>query len=244
MLPWNKVRWRCGQAYCERRSFTESIDEISACSRTTLRLRAAIGSAIGVADRSVAEAAAAHAASRPTVHLAFMVRAEALQVEREPRAVLAIDETRRSKPRWEYCTQTQRWARGGSVGHRVRQPGRQPGPARAVLRAVPAPRSSIGCQSAPWRFGRLSNTSPSIPPRAAPRRSALHHCCQTRPWWSIPYRLVTSANGAGTKVRGRALRAPGNHRVGFLHGCLRHRSIYSKQKAWAHCPIHPETDAA
>jgi transposase len=32
----------------------------------------------------------------------------------------------------------------------------------------------------------------------------------------------------------QALRALGNHLVGILHGCLRHRSIYDEDKAWAH----------
>ena len=111
MVRWNKVRWRCGEDYCERGSFTEVIDQIPARSRTTLRLRAAIGSAIGDAARSVAEVADAHAVSWPTAHRAFVLHAEALLVEPEPTAVLGIDETRRSKPRWEYCTQTQRWVR-------------------------------------------------------------------------------------------------------------------------------------
>jgi len=30
------------------------------------------------------------------------------------------------------------------------------------------------------------------------------------------------------------LRALGNRLVGILHGCLRHRTLYSEHTAWAH----------
>ncbi|MCP4241290.1 MAG: ISL3 family transposase [bacterium] len=111
LVQWNKTRWRCGEDYCERGSFTEAIDQIPARSRTTLRLRTAIGSAIGDAARSVTEVADAHGVSWPTAHRAFVAHAEALLVEPELMPVLGIDETRRGKPRWQYCDNTARWVR-------------------------------------------------------------------------------------------------------------------------------------
>jgi transposase len=111
LLRWNKTRWRCGEDYCERDSFTESIEQVPARSRTTGRLRTQIGAAIGEAARSVAEVAAAHGVSWPTAHRALVEHAERLLSEPAPVHVLGIDETRRGKPRWEFCGQTHRWVR-------------------------------------------------------------------------------------------------------------------------------------
>jgi len=111
LVRWCKTRWRCRQASCGVGSFTESIPEVPPRARTTRRLCAQIGSAIGDAARSVSEVAAAHRVSWPTAHRAFIEQAEARLVEPEPVRVLGIDETRRGRPRWEYCSETQRWVR-------------------------------------------------------------------------------------------------------------------------------------
>jgi hypothetical protein len=42
----------------------------------------------------------------------------------------------------------------------------------------------------------------------------------------------------------QALRALGNRLVGILHGCLRHRTYYNENKAWAHRQAIPDTHAA
>ena len=60
VLGWNKIRWRCREDYCERASFTEAIAQVLTRARTTGRLRAQIGAAIGDAARSVTEVADAH----------------------------------------------------------------------------------------------------------------------------------------------------------------------------------------
>ena len=109
LLRWNKTRWRCREDYCPRGSFTEAITQVPARSRTTLRLRTAIGAAIGDAARSVAEVAAAHGVSWPTAHRAFVAHADARLAEPAPTAMIGIDETRRGKPRWQYCAG--RWVR-------------------------------------------------------------------------------------------------------------------------------------
>ena len=118
LVRWCKTRWRCQQASCEVGSFTESIPEVPPRARTTRRLRAQIGSAIGDAARSVSEVAAAHRVSWPTAHRAFIEHAEARLVEPEPVRVLGIDETRRGRPRWEYCIERSGgcgWIRGTPV---------------------------------------------------------------------------------------------------------------------------------
>ncbi|MDZ7883399.1 MAG: ISL3 family transposase [Mycobacterium sp.] len=111
IVRWNKTRWRCREDYCERASFTEAIPQVPARARTTGRLRAAIGAAIGEAARSVSEVAAAHAVSWPTAHRAFVAHADALLGEPEPIRVLGIDETRWGKPRWIYDPEASRWLR-------------------------------------------------------------------------------------------------------------------------------------
>jgi transposase len=111
LVRWNKTRWRCGEDYCERTSFTEAIAQIPARARTTTRLRTAVGSAVGEAARSVTEVAGAHGVSWPTAHRAFVAHADEQLKEPEPTAVLGVDETRRGKPRWERCAQTDRWVR-------------------------------------------------------------------------------------------------------------------------------------
>jgi transposase len=99
IVRWNKTRWRCREDYCERSSFTETIAQVPARARTTQRLRAQIGAAVGDAARSVTEVAAADGVSWPTAPRAFVAHAEAVLTEPEPTRVLGIDETRRGKPR-------------------------------------------------------------------------------------------------------------------------------------------------
>ena len=110
-VRWNKIRWRCREDYCERASFTEAIAQVPARARTTGRLRAQIGSAIGDAARSVTEVADAHGVSWPTAHRAFVDHADAALPEPAPTRVLGIDETRRGKPRWAYDQDERRWVR-------------------------------------------------------------------------------------------------------------------------------------
>ena len=111
LVRWHKTRWRCREHYCERGSFAEAIVQVPARSRTTVRLRTAIGAAIGDAARSVSEVAEGHGVSWPTAHRAFVAHAEALLAEPQPTPLLGIDETRRGKPRWQRCTETGRWVR-------------------------------------------------------------------------------------------------------------------------------------
>jgi transposase len=124
VVRWNKVRWRCREDCCERKSFTEAIAQVPARARSTVRLRVQMAKAVGEAARSVAEVAQAHAVSWSTAHRAFVAHAETVLTEPAPTAVLGIDETRRGKPRWQRCAKTGRWARGRPVGHRFCRPGR------------------------------------------------------------------------------------------------------------------------
>jgi Transposase IS116/IS110/IS902 family len=47
-------------------------------------------------------------------------------------------------------------------------------------------------------------------------------------------RAFYDAHRAAGDTHHQSLRALGNRLVGILHGCLRHRSLYDENKAWAH----------
>ena len=110
-LVWHKRRWRCVEATCARKSFTETIAEIPSRARTTGRLRRAIAVAVGDACRSVAEVAGSFGVSWPTAHAAVVEAAERAAAEPEPTPVLGIDETRRGRVRWRLSDEHKRWVR-------------------------------------------------------------------------------------------------------------------------------------
>jgi len=57
-------------------------------------------------------------------------------------------------------------------------------------------------------------------------------------------RLFYDQRRAAGDLHHQALRALGNRLVGILHGCLRHRTHYNENKAWAHRQHVPDTHAA
>ena len=111
VLRWNKTRFRCRNATCQRASFTEAVAQVPPRRRTTTRLRTQIGRSIGDAARSVVEVASGAGVSWPTAHAAFITHAEALLGDPAPVAVLGIDETRRGRPRWTRDKVSGRWVR-------------------------------------------------------------------------------------------------------------------------------------
>lgn len=110
-IVWHKARWRCVEPACARLSFTESVAEVPAGSRTTGRLRRAVGVAVADACRSVAEVAAAYGLSWPTAHAAVIELAGRELTEPGPVLALGIDETRRGRPRWAQDAVSGRWVR-------------------------------------------------------------------------------------------------------------------------------------
>jgi len=98
-VRWRKAQYRCREARCPRKAFTESIAELPPGARVTGRLRRHAGAAVG-AGASVSGVAAGLPVSWPTVHSAFVDHAETLLAEPAPPVVLGIDETRRGRPRW------------------------------------------------------------------------------------------------------------------------------------------------
>jgi transposase len=109
-VRWRKRQYRCREAACPRKAFTESIAEIPARARLTGRLCRQLAGQVA-AGRSVAAVSAEYQVSWPVTHRQYAVHADALLTEPEPPAVLGIDETRRGTPKWIQDPVTGRWVR-------------------------------------------------------------------------------------------------------------------------------------
>jgi transposase len=107
---WRKRQYRCREAACPRKAFTESVAEIPAGARLTGRLcrQAARQVASG---RSVSSVAAELGMSWPVAHRHYVAHADGLLTEPGAPAVLGIDETRRGTPKWIQDTETGAWQR-------------------------------------------------------------------------------------------------------------------------------------
>ena len=70
-LVWTKRRWRCEQAECRRKSFTEAVPAVPPRKRLTQRLRASAGAAVADPGRTIVQAARDHEVSWPVVSAAF-----------------------------------------------------------------------------------------------------------------------------------------------------------------------------
>lgn len=110
-LVWDKRQFRCVHGRCPRRSFTEQVEQVLAGARVTAWCGAIMAAKVGDDNRSVAEVAAKHHASWPTMHRAVVAYAYKVVTEPEPVVVLGIDETHRGKPRWHRDPDPRRWVR-------------------------------------------------------------------------------------------------------------------------------------
>jgi transposase len=109
-VVWRKRQYRCREAACPRKAFTESVAEIPPRARLTGRLcrQAARQVASG---RSVSSVAAELGMSWPVAHRHYVAHADGLLTEPEPPAVLGMDETRRGTPKWVRDADSGRWVR-------------------------------------------------------------------------------------------------------------------------------------
>jgi transposase len=109
-VRWRKRQFRCQEAACARRAFTESIADIPARARLTGRLCRQLARQVS-SGRSVSSVAAQYRVSWPVTHRHYALHADALLTEPEPPVVLGIDETRRGKPKWIQDPVTGAWRR-------------------------------------------------------------------------------------------------------------------------------------
>jgi transposase len=106
-LRWVKVRRKCGNQQCLRKTFTEWVPSVPPRCRITARLREQAGHEVAGRGITPAEAARHAGISWPAAHDAFTARAGALLAEDPaPVAHLGIDEHRRGRARFAVDEQT------------------------------------------------------------------------------------------------------------------------------------------
>jgi transposase len=106
-LRWVKIRRKCGNRGCPRKTFTEWLPQVPPRCRLTARLREQ--AAVEIAERGITPAEAARHAgiTWPVAHDAFATAADpVLEQPPAPVAHLGIDEHRRGRPRWRRAEQT------------------------------------------------------------------------------------------------------------------------------------------
>jgi transposase len=116
-LRWVKVRRKCGNPACPRKTFTEQVPQLPPRCRITARLREQAGREVAERGITAAEAARHAGISWPAVHEAFAAAADPV-LEQAPAPVthLGIDEHRRGRARFaagpqagEYILLADRW---------------------------------------------------------------------------------------------------------------------------------------
>ena len=95
-----KRRFACGEALCDRGSFTETSAQLPARSRVTTRLKVKVAAAVSTTNRSVSEVAADHGIAWWTVHRILVKAAADVLGQAGPTAMIGIDETRARRVRW------------------------------------------------------------------------------------------------------------------------------------------------
>jgi transposase len=116
-LRWVKVRRKCGNGECPRKTFTEWVPQVPPRCRITARLREQAGAEVAERGITPAEAARHAGVSWPVAHEAFAAAADpVLDQPVAPVAHLGIDEHRRGRARFaadpqtgEYILLADRW---------------------------------------------------------------------------------------------------------------------------------------
>jgi len=116
-LRWVKVRRKCGNGECPRKTFTEWVPQVPPRCRITARLREQAGAEVAGRGITPAEAARHAGVSWPVAHEAFAAAADpVLDQPMAPVAHLGIDEHRRGRARFavdeqtgEYIVLADRW---------------------------------------------------------------------------------------------------------------------------------------
>lgn len=103
-VVWMKKRWKCAEALCSKKTFTEHTDQVPPRARLTARLRDAVLDAVAGEVRAIDRVAGQFGVSWPTVQRIVDQAAAALAAWRRtrPRLVrfLGIDEHRFRSVRW------------------------------------------------------------------------------------------------------------------------------------------------
>ena len=95
-----KRRFRCAEAACVRRSFTETSGQLPARSRLTTRLPKKISAAVSTTNRAMSEVGNDYGVAWWTVHRVLVAAAADVLGAAEPTTTIGIDETRARSVRW------------------------------------------------------------------------------------------------------------------------------------------------
>ena len=95
-----KRRFRCAEAACVRRSFTETSGQLPARSRLTTRLRTKISAAVSTTNRAMSEVGNDYGVAWWTVHRVLVAAAADVLGPAAPTTTIGIDETRARSVRW------------------------------------------------------------------------------------------------------------------------------------------------
>jgi transposase len=114
-LRWVKVRRKCGNPHCPRKTFTEWVPQLPPRCRITARLWDQAAHEVTERGITPAEAARHAGISWPSAHDAFAARADALLEDPAPVPHLGIDEHRRGRARFAVDEQNGPPARGRAV---------------------------------------------------------------------------------------------------------------------------------
>ncbi len=203
VVTWRKRRYRCPEAACARRVFTETSEQVPRRHRLTARLRDKLEMAASTSARSCADVAREYRVSDWSVHKALQDKAIGLLTEPPPVRRLGLDETRTRSVRW--VLESAGWRRtdpwmtsfvdldndrpGGLLGL-------APGRSGAAVQAW------LDQQSQQWKAGvEIVALDPSAPFAAAIRRALPQATIVVDHW-----HLVRLANQAVTEVRQRVAR--------------------------------------
>jgi transposase len=101
-LWWRKRRLKCEQKACDRKSFTQTSDAITAGSRISDRLREKVAYSIAKSNRSISDVCREYGVSWSTGSKALAAAVDRWLPEPEPTRVLGIDETRARSVKWVF----------------------------------------------------------------------------------------------------------------------------------------------
>jgi len=210
-VVWRKRRYRCGEARCAQRVFTERSVQVPPRHRLTGRLRERLERAASGSARALADVAGEYGVSWWSVQRSLVVKAAALAARSAsmtapgPVRMLGLDETRARSLRWAFDQADQRWRLSNpwmtsfvdlDLGRPGWLLGLMPGRSGATVEAW------LRARDQAWRDGiEVVALDPSAPFAAAVRRLLPQATIVVDHW-----HLVRLANQMVTEVRQRVAR--------------------------------------
>ena len=222
---WRKRRYRCRDARCRQKVFTERSDQIPPRHRLTGRLRERLERAASTAARALSDVAGEYGVSWWSVHRALVLTAASRAGDQLPAVrILGLDETRARSVRWIFDTDSERWRLSDpwmtsfvdlDTGRPGWLLGLTPGRSGAAVTTW------LGARDQAWRDQiEVVALDPSAPFAAAIRRLLPRAIIVVDHW-----HLVRPANQMLTDVRQRVAREQLGRRGGKADPAWAHRRL-------------------